>query len=173
MQIKDVEKLTGLTAKSIRFYETKGLIDVKRNEENSYRSYSENDVERLKLIKLFRYLEFSVEEIKSLLDKDEEQIKEELREKADLESDELAEVMTGLENIARPNLTTIIAVTLILSGPILWLFYDIASERYYALMFSTICALLGAVIITVNWINYGVWYRRHRKIVRENNKKWS
>lgn len=76
MQIKDVEKLTGLTAKSIRFYEAKGLIDVKRNEENSYRSYSENDVERLKLIKLFRYLEFSVEEIKSLLDKDEEQIKE-------------------------------------------------------------------------------------------------
>lgn len=90
-----------------------------------------------------------------------------------LESDELAEVMTGIENIARPNLTTTIAVTLILSGPILWLFYDIASERYYALMFSTICALLGAVLITVNWINYGVWYRRHRKIVKENNKKWS
>lgn len=212
MQIKDVERLTGLTAKSIRFYEAKGLIDVKRNEENSYRSYSENDVERLKLIKLFRYLEFSIEEIKLLLDRDEEQIKEALREKAEvfdkqkndcrgkqdmclalakdyennpklideyndtvefLESDELAEVMTGLETIARPNLTTTIAMTLILSGPILWLFYDIASERYYALMFSTVCALLGAVIITVNWINYAVQYRRHRKRVRENNKKWS
>lgn len=37
MQIKDVEKLTGLTAKSIRFYEAKGLIKVERNEENSYR----------------------------------------------------------------------------------------------------------------------------------------
>lgn len=211
MQIKEVEKLTGLTAKTIRFYEAKGLINVERNEANSYRSYSENEVERLKLIKLFRYLEFSVEEIKLLLDKDKEEIKEAIREKAEifdrqkndcqrkqdmclalakdyennskvideynntiefLESDELAEVITGLENFARPNLITTIAMTFILSGPILWLVYDIASGRYYGLMFSTICALLGTVIITANWINYGIQYHRHRKLIKKNNKKW-
>ncbi len=64
MTIKDVEKLTGLTAKSIRYYEDKGLIKVERNEENSYRTYSEANVERLKWIKLLRYLEFSIEEIR-------------------------------------------------------------------------------------------------------------
>lgn len=34
MTIKDVEKITGLTAKSIRYYEDKGLLKVERNEEN-------------------------------------------------------------------------------------------------------------------------------------------
>ena len=68
MTIKEVEKLTGLTAKSIRYYEDKGLVTVERNEENDYRSYSEVEVNRLKKIKLLRYLEFSVEEVKELLD---------------------------------------------------------------------------------------------------------
>lgn len=68
MTIKEVEKLTGLTAKSIRYYEDKGLLTVERNEENDYRSYSEVEVNRLKKIKLLRYLEFSVEEVKLLLD---------------------------------------------------------------------------------------------------------
>ena len=67
MTIKDVEKITGLTAKSIRYYEDKGLLKVERNEENSYRSYSEANVERLKWIKLLRYLEFSIEEIQEIL----------------------------------------------------------------------------------------------------------
>lgn len=83
MTIKDVEKLTGLTAKSIRYYESKDLITVERNEENSYRSYSENEVNRLKWIKLFRYLDFSIEEIRQLLDKEEEELKEALQNKAE------------------------------------------------------------------------------------------
>lgn len=83
MTIKDVEKLTGLTAKSIRYYEAKELITVDRNDKNSYRSYSEEDVIRLKQIKLFRYLDFSIEEIRPLLDGEEEQIKDALRDKAE------------------------------------------------------------------------------------------
>ena len=83
MTIKEVEKLTGLTAKSIRYYEAKGLLTVERNEGNSYRSYSENEVNRLNWIKLFRYLDFSIEEIRQLLDKGEEQVKEALKDKAE------------------------------------------------------------------------------------------
>ena len=83
MTIKDVEKLTGLTAKSIRYYESKNLIAVARNEENSYRSYTEEDVNRLRWIKMFRYLDFSIEEIGTLLNMSEAEIKEALRRKAD------------------------------------------------------------------------------------------
>ena len=68
MTIKEVEKQTGLTAKSIRYYESKNLITVERNAENDYRSYSEAEINRLKKIKLLRYLEFSVEEVKTMLD---------------------------------------------------------------------------------------------------------
>lgn len=66
MTIKDVEKLTGLTAKSIRYYEEKGLISVERNQENAYRSYTEENVNSLKWIKLLRRLDFSVEEIETI-----------------------------------------------------------------------------------------------------------
>ncbi len=53
MKISDVEKRTGLSAKAIRMYEERGLIAVAR-EENSYRNYDDNTVERLERIKRFR-----------------------------------------------------------------------------------------------------------------------
>ncbi len=37
MKIKDVEKLTGLSQRSIRLYEEKGLLEVRRDEDNQYR----------------------------------------------------------------------------------------------------------------------------------------
>ena len=83
MTIKDVEKLTGLTAKSIRYYESKNLIAVARNKENSYRSYTEEDVNRLRWIKMFRYLDFCIEEIGNLLEMNEVEMKEALQQKAD------------------------------------------------------------------------------------------
>ena len=84
MTIKEVEKQTGLTAKSIRYYESKGLLTVERNTENSYRSYSPKEIHRLKQIKLFRYLDFSIEQIRELLDGEESQIQKAFSEKAEL-----------------------------------------------------------------------------------------
>ncbi len=70
MTIKDTENLTGLTIKSIRYYEEKGLIRIGRNKDNNYRNYSEEDIERLKLIKILRYIDFSTEDISVMLKKD-------------------------------------------------------------------------------------------------------
>lgn len=84
MTIKEVEKQTGLTAKSIRFYESKGLVCVGRNKVNSYRNYSQEEVNILKKIKLFRYLDFNIEEIKQLFDMQETQMKDVLRKKAEV-----------------------------------------------------------------------------------------
>ena len=67
MTIKDVEKLTGLTVKSIRYYEKKGLINVKRNRGNDYKTYTEKNIHDLKLIKVLRYLNFSVEDISCVM----------------------------------------------------------------------------------------------------------
>lgn len=66
MKIKQVEELVGITKKNIRFYEEKGLLEVERAE-NGYREYHEADVRRLKEIKLFRKLSFSLEDIKAVL----------------------------------------------------------------------------------------------------------
>lgn len=67
MNINEVERLTGITRQNIRFYEKKELLHPKRNPENNYREYSEKDVTALKTIKLLRKLDFSLEDIQSIL----------------------------------------------------------------------------------------------------------
>lgn len=66
MRINDVEKITGLTSKAIRLYESKGLIDVKRDD-NGYRNYSNEDVNTLKNIKVLRSVGVSISDIKLYL----------------------------------------------------------------------------------------------------------
>lgn len=66
LKINDVEKITGLTSKAIRLYESKGLITVKRDE-NGYRNYSGEDVSTLKNIKLLRSVDISISDIKLYL----------------------------------------------------------------------------------------------------------
>jgi DNA-binding transcriptional MerR regulator len=62
MQIKEVVEQTGLTKKSIRYYEDCGLISVEKMD-NGYKDYKESDIEILKKIKELRLLDFSIQEI--------------------------------------------------------------------------------------------------------------
>lgn len=71
MKIKHVEELVGITRKNIRFYEEQGLLSPGRAE-NGYREYHEEDIERLKQIKLLRKLSIPIEEIKKVLSGEQE-----------------------------------------------------------------------------------------------------
>lgn len=66
MKINEVEALAGITKKNIRFYEEQGLIAPKRNAENGYREYGEEDVEILRRIRLLRKLDVPIEEIRQM-----------------------------------------------------------------------------------------------------------
>lgn len=66
MNIKDVEKKTGLSKPNIRYYEEAGLISPERGE-NNYRVYSDSDVELLNNIKKLRLLGLPIESIKSYI----------------------------------------------------------------------------------------------------------
>ncbi len=68
MRIKEVEELVGITKKNIRFYEKEGLLHPDREIENSYRDYTEEDVERLRTIKLLRKLDMPLSEISDVLE---------------------------------------------------------------------------------------------------------
>jgi DNA-binding transcriptional MerR regulator len=70
LSINQVEKLTGVSKRNIRFYEKEGLLLPKRNEENGYRVYDENDIWRIKIIKMLRMLDMPLEEIQCVLDGD-------------------------------------------------------------------------------------------------------
>lgn len=50
MNISQVSKLTGLSAKSIRFYEDKGIIKPPVRLENGYRDYADDQIEQLRIV---------------------------------------------------------------------------------------------------------------------------
>ena len=63
MNGKDVEKITGISRRNLRFYEDQGLIEPARNPENDYRDYSDEDIEKLKIIRSLRTIDVPVETI--------------------------------------------------------------------------------------------------------------
>lgn len=66
MKINEVERMVGITKKNIRFYEDEGLLKPKRQAENGYRNYEEDDIRTLFQIKLLRKLSVPIEEIRRL-----------------------------------------------------------------------------------------------------------
>lgn len=68
MNIKEAEKLTGISKRNIRFYEQKGMLHPARNQDNDYRDYSPQDIERLKLIRALRMVDMPLEEIQNVLE---------------------------------------------------------------------------------------------------------
>jgi len=67
MNIKEAAKRAGTSVRTLRYYEETGLISPHR-EENGYRGYSEADIGRIRMIRAYRELQFSLEEAKRLLD---------------------------------------------------------------------------------------------------------
>ena len=63
MNTKQVEELVGVSRQNIRYYEKEGLLTPCREQGNSYRDYSQEDVERLKLIKMLRMLDMPLKDI--------------------------------------------------------------------------------------------------------------
>lgn len=80
MKRNEVEKITGLTRKTILYYEDKGLIKPNKGE-NNYRSYSEGDVDRLLQISIYRKLGLSLLEIKNILSTKEKELASILRDR--------------------------------------------------------------------------------------------
>jgi DNA-binding transcriptional MerR regulator len=67
MQIKELAKRTKLTAKTIRYYETIGLLPPPRRLPNGYRDYRDADVDRVKFVAASRGLGFSLDDIGEIL----------------------------------------------------------------------------------------------------------
>lgn len=68
MKIKEVSDRTGLTQKTIRFYERAGLIEpeTKMCNGRSFRTYSESDIAALHEVAVLRKARFSIDEIKQM-----------------------------------------------------------------------------------------------------------
>jgi len=66
-QIGEVAERTGLSLRTIRYYEEVGLVTPSSRSQGGFRQYTEVDVARLELVKRMKPLDFSLEEMRELL----------------------------------------------------------------------------------------------------------
>lgn len=67
MKINQLANLTGVSPKTIRYYESIGVLPEARRSPNGYRDYEEADLERLKLVAGARRLEFSLDDVTEII----------------------------------------------------------------------------------------------------------
>ncbi|MDJ1131249.1 MerR family transcriptional regulator [Streptomyces iconiensis] len=68
MQIGEVAERTGLSLRTIRHYEEVGLVIPSARSKGGFRLYTEADVERLMVIRRMKPLDFSLDEMRDLLE---------------------------------------------------------------------------------------------------------
>ena len=68
MQIGEVAERTGLSLRTIRHYEEVGLVTPSARSKGGFRLYTEADIERLMVIRRMKPLDFSLEEMRDLLE---------------------------------------------------------------------------------------------------------
>ena len=73
MTINEIAKELNLTKRAMKYYEEQGLLKVAKDS-NGYRNYSEQDVETLRIISVYRKLGISISDIKKLLEKEDKDI---------------------------------------------------------------------------------------------------
>ena len=67
MNIGQAAKISGLTVKTVRYYDNIGLVKAYQNSDNQYRVYSKDDIAKLQFIGRARRVGFSIYECRELL----------------------------------------------------------------------------------------------------------
>jgi len=67
MKIQELAQRTGISAKTIRYYEEIGILPAPARAENNYRQYTEQDVDRLRLVAGARRLDLSLDDIQEII----------------------------------------------------------------------------------------------------------
>lgn len=71
-------KLTGVTERTLRYYDRRGLLKPSKYNKQGHRLYTENDLFKLQNILTLKYLDFSLEDIAEYLQKPGQDLKDSL-----------------------------------------------------------------------------------------------
>lgn len=79
-KIKEVIRITGLSRRTLQYYDDCNLVKTQRTKEN-YRLYGEDELRRLWQILLYKEMGFRLDEIAEILNGDEETVYSKLEER--------------------------------------------------------------------------------------------
>ena len=82
--VNEVSKLTGVSIRTLQYYDKIGLLTPAMRTEAGYRLYDDTALERLQQILLFRELEFSLSDIKAILEAPDFDMKKALSQQIEL-----------------------------------------------------------------------------------------
>jgi DNA-binding transcriptional MerR regulator/effector-binding domain-containing protein len=98
LSIGDFSKICEVSTKTLRYYDEIGLITPDEiNPENGYRYYSIRQLKKMLFINRLKSYHFSLEEIKALLDWEEDQSDEKLRSALDRKKREIQDKLKAFE----------------------------------------------------------------------------
>ena len=84
MRISEVAKLTGITVRTLHYYDEVGLLKPSEITEAGYRLYSREDLEILQQMLFFRELDFPLSQIKEIMNKPNYDKEEALKKQKEL-----------------------------------------------------------------------------------------
>ncbi len=67
MKIQELSQASGISTKTIRFYEESGVLPSPARKPNGYRDYDQADIERLRLVAGARRLDLSLDDLREIL----------------------------------------------------------------------------------------------------------
>ena len=84
LTIKQVSELSGVSIRTLQYYDNIGLLTPSERTEAGYRLYGEEQLATLQEILLFRELEFPLKEIKAILGSPDHDREKALRQQVEL-----------------------------------------------------------------------------------------
>lgn len=68
LKISELAELSGVTVRTLQYYDKIGLLKPQKDPENGYRRYTESDIDRLQEVLLFRELNIPLKDIQDMLE---------------------------------------------------------------------------------------------------------
>ena len=98
--IKKVSEISGVSVRTLHHYDEIGLLSPRKNE-HGYRYYTEEDLSYLQTILFYKYLGFTLKEIKGLLKQDESEILPHLKRQLILMKEEKQRILTLIDTLEK------------------------------------------------------------------------
>ena len=106
-KINDISKLAGISTRTLRYYDTIGLLMPSKIADNNYRLYSEKEIDTLQQILFYKELGFSLSEIKDIVNDDNFDFLEALyfhKEKLQLKQERLSKLLETINKTIKHEL---------------------------------------------------------------------